>query len=187
MPSAVSPGDVRAATSVDTLMAAVVCGDQAAFAALYDATADKVYGLVRTIVGDDARAEHITTEVYRRLWRTAARNDHATHGHARQWLLAMTRRQALRGVRTLGAAHWRVTRLWRSRRGTSASQLATETLHGLSSTPLRAAMDGLGDQARDVLLLIYYRGYTIRTLARTLGIPRATAHARLSTALRDLR
>ncbi|MGH3631530.1 MAG: sigma factor [Sciscionella sp.] len=183
-PSALVPGYER--TTTDDLLARVACGDQAAFAALYDATVAQVFGLVHAIVGDVVRSEQITAKVYRRLWRTAARYDPA-RGHAKEWLLATARCQALDGVRTPGAAHWRATRLWHRRHGASVGEVATEALSRLGGTQLRTELDGLGDQARDVLVMIYYRGYTTRALARALGIAQATAHSELSAALRTLR
>ena len=65
------------APTPDELLARVGAGDRQAFAALYDATAPRVFGLVRRLVVDPAQAEEVTQDVYLEIWQTAPRFDPA--------------------------------------------------------------------------------------------------------------
>ncbi|HEX6576964.1 MAG TPA: sigma factor [Jiangellaceae bacterium] len=76
------------------LRAAVARGDQAAFGALYDATASQIFGTVLGVVRDRSQSEEITQEVFIDVWRHAARFDPAT-GSARTWILTMAHRRAV--------------------------------------------------------------------------------------------
>ena len=63
------------ARPLDDLLVATAGGDRAAFGALYDQSAARIFGLVRRIVVDPAQAEEVTQDVYLELWQTAARFD----------------------------------------------------------------------------------------------------------------
>ena len=68
---------VTASVDVDELMSRVADGDRDAFAALYDAVAPRVYGLIRRVVRDAALSEEVAQEALVEVWRTAARFDRA--------------------------------------------------------------------------------------------------------------
>lgn len=56
-------GDLRPPGSdVDELLRRVGRGDEAAFSALYDVMAPRVYGLARRVVRDSAQAEEVAQE-----------------------------------------------------------------------------------------------------------------------------
>ena len=56
-------------------MVRVAEGAVDAFAALYDVTAPRIFGLAHRVLRDRAMAEEITREVMLELWRTATRYD----------------------------------------------------------------------------------------------------------------
>ena len=87
----VNPHLDRGAT--DALLVAAGRGDLSAFATFYDQTAAAVFGLLRAVLGDPARAEQATERVYLHLWRTAARFD--PHGRSAYALLLHTARREL--------------------------------------------------------------------------------------------
>lgn len=171
--------------ALNELLVRVARGDRKAFAALYDDTASHVYGLVLTMMGNAARAEEVTNEVYLQLWRTAARYDPAC-GHAQTLLLQMARHTALNHVRATDTANRRGIRFRRQRHATPIEDIAAGVVCRLRGASLRAALDSLENRSRDVLVVIYYRGYTADAVARVLGAPVATVHAWLSTALNTL-
>src|SRR5262245_42254642 len=59
--------------SLRSLVAELSTGDEAALAAIYDATSRRVYGLAMRIVRDRAAAEEVVHEVYAQVWRQADR------------------------------------------------------------------------------------------------------------------
>ena len=155
------------------VLARVGRGDQAAFAALYDRTAAHVLGLVTLMLGDTAAAEDVTAAVYQQLWHTAARYQPARGGpHA--WLLGVAHRHA--------AGHLRAHR----DKAAASAPTATRELASLPPASLPAHLERPGAPSRELILLVYYRGYTAAQAASLLGLPASTAEAHLRTALRAL-
>ena len=72
-------------------------GDEAAFAALVQATSAGVWQLVRRLTLDSAVAEDVLQETYLGAWRAAG--SYAATGSARGWLYGLARRQAARSWR----------------------------------------------------------------------------------------
>jgi RNA polymerase sigma-70 factor (ECF subfamily) len=81
-------------------------GDEDAFAALYDATSRRLFGLVLRIVRDHAMSEEVTQEVYLDVWRHCARFDPG-RGSALSWLMTIAHRTAVDRVRASEAARRR--------------------------------------------------------------------------------
>lgn len=76
------------------LLAEVARGDRKAMAALYDATAPIVFGIIAAIARDATAAAQLTESVYLRIWDRAPRFDPAA-GEARAWIAAIARTSAV--------------------------------------------------------------------------------------------
>ena len=102
-----APGDTGDSTAAALDLAALLkrsaLGDRDAFAALYDATAARAYGLAVRVVRDPAQAEEVTQEAYLDLWRTAGRFD-PQRGSAISWMLTIVHRKAVDRVRSAEAS-----------------------------------------------------------------------------------
>lgn len=140
--------------------------DQSAAAALYDRTAAQVFGLVKAIVGDDGTAQDITAHVYRQAWQAAVATRPPAEG-AQSWLVARAHRQAAEYLRT----------------HVSIGIAESEQRRPFLTAP---ALEQLDAPSRDLLVLVYYRGYTCSDAAVLLGLSADTVHSRLVAALRDL-
>src|ERR1035438_2673976 len=53
----------------------IAAADQAALAALYDATNRLIYGMALRILGNPADAEEVTLDIYTQVWRSASNFD----------------------------------------------------------------------------------------------------------------
>src|SRR5262245_848153 len=84
--------------SLVALMQGVAARDRAAFAALYDATSAKLYGIVLRIPRRRDAAHEGLQEVYVQGWQRAASYD-AAKGSPVAWLAAIARNRALDAVR----------------------------------------------------------------------------------------
>lgn len=73
-------------------------GDEDAFAAVYDETAARGYGIALHVVGDPARAEDVLRKAYLQLWTDSAGYDPARCS-ALSWVLVAVYRQAVIRVR----------------------------------------------------------------------------------------
>jgi RNA polymerase sigma-70 factor, ECF subfamily len=143
-----------------SLMAALACGDRGAFASLYDRHAPCVLALGLCMLGDRAAAEAVLEQVFLDAW-------HSVHviepGRIRAWLLARMRGRALAAGRPGGAAAVAAV-------GEGA-----------------AAVAGLAPELAAVIALAYFAGLSCERIADRLGIPVATARARMVQALQALR
>lgn len=80
-------------SALDLLLHRIALGDQDALAAFYDRTATAVFAAVLDVLGDRARAEHVTADLYLRVWTSRGTWDRAA-GTALAWLLGTARADA---------------------------------------------------------------------------------------------
>jgi RNA polymerase sigma-70 factor, ECF subfamily len=165
-----SPGRQPASADLAGLLARVARGDQPAVTALYRRTVTQVLGLANQMLGDAAAAEAVTAAVYEQLPRMAAHYD-PVHGSAEVWLLSMAHRQAVGHLR----AH-------RDSAAPSSGSAAGELIP-VPRVPLPAALERLDASSRELILLVYYRGYTVAQAASLLGLPAVDARSRLRVAM----
>jgi RNA polymerase sigma-70 factor (ECF subfamily) len=92
-PRQVSQGDPIAG-----LIAQVAGADRAAFRALYDAAAGKLFGVAVRILQDRSEAEDAVQEVFTRVWVNARRFD-GTRARGMTWLIAIARNHAIDRLR----------------------------------------------------------------------------------------
>jgi len=161
-------------------------GDESAFAALYDATAARVHGLVLRVVRDPAQAEEVTQECFLEFWRTAGRFD-PRRGSALSWLLTIAHRKSVDRVRSAEASTRRDTTYHRSTAGVAHDETAEAATAALEAKRVRSAMGSLTEVQRQALELAYFGGYTHTEVATMLELPVGTAKTRIRDALIRLR
>ena len=92
-------GSAHVTTDLDALLRRVARQDADAFAAFYDATRARVFGLVTRVLRDPGYSEETTQEVYLQVWRSAETYD-PTAGSALAWLMTLAHRRAVDRVRS---------------------------------------------------------------------------------------
>lgn len=169
---------------VDDLMSRVASGDRDAFAALYDAVAARVYGLIRRVLRDATLAEEVAQEALVEVWRTAGRFDR-TRGSAVGWIFTIAHRRAVDRVRAEQAA------TERERRTATASvpfdDVVEEVTARLERHAVRRCLSTLTHLQREAVLLAFYGGLTYREVAERLGTPLPTVKTRMRDGLIRLR
>lgn len=161
-------------------------GDRAAFAALYDATSRRAYGLAVRVVRDRAQAEEVTQEAYLDVWRTASRYDPA-RGSALSWVLTIVHRKAVDRVRSAESAAHRET-LYHHRNQPAEHDVTADAAHAsLEARRVRAALTALTPVQREAVELAYLGGYTHTEVATLLQLPLGTAKTRIRDGLIRLR
>jgi RNA polymerase sigma-70 factor (ECF subfamily) len=141
-------------------------GDRDALRFLYVRYRNNIYGYVRSIVGDDHEAEDITQHVFLKLMTAVAKYDERG-GPFLAWLLRLSRNLAI--------DHLRANRL---------TPVEVVLDPGLSTgedldRPLmvRAALDQLPDDQRQVVILRHVSGASPGEIANGLGRTEASIHA----------
>ena len=162
----------------------VAARDRAAFLALYDRYAGRVYGLCLRMLQDSAAAEEVSQETFLKLWARAGQFD-PSRGALVSWLLTIARRSALDRFR-------REAR--RPRRQPDDSDEGLDRIPDPSSESeearwgsLRLALQELPAEQRSAIQLAYYQGLSHREIAEFLDIPLGTVKTRIRLGMQRLR
>jgi RNA polymerase sigma-70 factor, ECF subfamily len=169
---------------VDALMSRVADGDRDAFAALYDAVASRVYGLIRRVLRDAALSEEVAQETLVEVWRTAARFNRA-RGSATSWIFTIAHRRAVDRVRAEQAAAARERRT--ARASVPFDDVIEQVTARLEQHAVRNCLDTLTRLQREAILLAFYGGLTYPQVAERLGAPLPTVKTRMRDGLIRLR
>jgi len=172
--------------SDDDLVRAARNGDDTAFAELLMRHRDWVRRLMRAVVQDPEHAEDLTQEAFYRVCRHLA--DYSAQGKFVPWL----KRIAL----NLARKHLQARR----RESVAAEQIhaeqsrpdpladpATVLTSRLLQQEVRAALERLGDEQRQALVLHYFTGLSVPEIARRMDCPEGTVKSRLFQGRRRVR
>ena len=168
------------------LAARLMAGDPSALAEVYDRYVGLVYGLARRVLGDDARAEEVTQEVFVFVWEQPHRFD-PSRGSLRSWLGVLAHHRSVDRVRSevrraRGEARVNPVDVVTDAHGEVDDELSGAWL----ADRVREALDQLPPEQREAIVLAYYGGRTYRQVATDLDIPEGTAKSRLRLALSKL-
>ena len=162
----------------------VAARNQAAFLALYDRYAGRVYGLCLRMLQDSAAAEEVSQETFLKLWARAGQFD-PSRGALVSWLLTIARRTALDRFRR------------EARRPRLQPDDSDDRLHQIPDPSseseearwgsLRLALQELPEDQRSAIELAYYQGLSHREIAEFLDIPLGTVKTRIRLGMQRLR
>ena len=166
-------------------MARVARQDEAGLAALYDLTCSTVFGLTKSILGDDRDAEESTLEAYQQVWAQADRYD-PTRGTPLGWLIMIARSRAIDRLRA-SKRRARVTTpmdidVSDPRDGPAEIFMTSER-----RATVRRAVQQLKPEHRQVLEAAYFQGLSQSEAAQHLGWPLGTVKTRTRAAMAALR
>ena len=169
------------------LVRAVAEGDRRAVAELYDRYAPMLLGLARKVVKDRQDAEEVVQEAFVHLW-TRARTYDPARSSVATWLVLVTRSRAIDRVRSRGVVE-RTHATVRDEDGArhASAEGAARVLHGERRHRVRAELERIPEEQRQVLELAFYQGLTQREIAERTGIPLGTVKTRTLLAMKKLR
>jgi RNA polymerase sigma-70 factor, ECF subfamily len=163
------------------LIAAIATGDSSAMRALFHRHKHRVFRFVLRLVGDEAVAEDIVSEVFLEVWRHGER--FAGRSRVSTWMLAIARYKALSAKRHLNAM---------------LDVAAAEEIADQADTPedamlradlsahLRACLKQLSPEHREIIDLVYYHGRTVDEVTEITGAPKNTVKTRMFYARKQL-
>lgn len=171
---------------LEELLGDVALGDHEAFAALYEAVAGPVLGVVRAVVRDPAQSEEVAQDALVEVWRTAARY-RPERGSAVNWILTLAHQRAVDRVRWARASAAREQRAARLDRLPDYDHVTEQVEARLEREQVRRCLRTLTDVQRQSVVLAYYGGLTYREVAEHLALPLGTVKTRLRDGLVRLR
>ncbi|MGE2833733.1 sigma-70 family RNA polymerase sigma factor [Mycobacterium sp. SMC-4] len=171
---------------LDALLRQVARRDAEAFAAFYDQTRSRVYGLVTRVLRDPGYSEETTQDIYLQVWRTAANYDPEA-GSPLSWLLTLAHRRAVDRVRSEQAATTRESRYGASTVETPTDHVADNVILEDERRRVAECLGSLTDTQRECIQLAYYGGLTYPQVAEQLSANLATVKSRMRDAIRGLR
>jgi len=171
---------------VERLILRVAEGDRTAFAALYNATAAKLYGVALRILQDKAAADDALQDIFVKVWRGAER--YAPGGASpMSWLIAIARNHAIDRLRQRQAAGMAPLdgaglEVAEPRPGPEAQAMAAG-----ERARLAACLDELPAERAAAVRAAYLEGDTYEALADRHGVPLNTMRTWLRRSLLKLR
>lgn len=171
---------------LDALLLEVARADEAAFAAVYDLTKSRVYGMVMRVLRDSGYSQETTQEVYCEIWRTAASYD-SSKGSALSWLLTIAHRRAVDRVRAEEASGRRESRYAATSADTASDVVAESAIAGDERRRVVECLGALTERQRECIQLAYYDGLTYSQVSERLTANLSTVKSRMRDALSALR
>lgn len=167
------------------LLVASAAGDRDAFAALYDATSSKLYGIALRILRRTDLAEEAVQDAYVRIWRRASDFDPG-RASAIAWMAAITRNRALDMARLKREASLDEA----PDLGDAATDAPNPEEEAELSDELRrlsACLGELDESRRSAVLLAYQSGFSREELAARFSRPVGTIKTWLRRSLVSLK
>ena len=171
---------------LDALLRRVAQHDADAFAAFYDDTRARVYGLITRVLRDPGYSEETTQDVYLQVWRNAGKYDPGA-GTPLAWLMTMAHRRAVARVRSEQAASVRESRYGAANVEPATDRVAEAVIHLEERQQVTECLGSLSDAQRQCIQLAYYEGLTYVQVSDTLSANLATIKSRMRDAIRVLR
>lgn len=171
---------------LDVLLRRVAQRDAEAFAAFYDSTRARVYGLITRVLRDPGYSEETTQDVYLQVWRNAANYDPAA-GTPLSWLMTLAHRRAVDRVRSEQAASDRESRYGAATVEPPVDRVSEAVIGSEERRQVADCLGSLTDAQREAIQLAYYEGLTYPQVADRLAANLATIKSRMRDGIRGLR
>ena len=160
--------------------------DPQALAELYDRYGRLAYSLIVRVVRDGALAEDLVQETFLRVWNRAQGFD-AQRGALGPWLLAVARNRAIDYLRSASGRERNALELEEVDHPSLYTDMERDILASDKARMIRAALEKLAPNQREVIELAYFEGLTQTEMAERMGQPLGTVKTWVRTALKNLR
>jgi len=167
--------------SDEALVAKIASGNRLAMQVLFARYHARIYRFVLRLLGSEALAEDVTSEVFLDVWRQAQRFE--ARSAVTTWLLAIARYKALAELRRRREPPW-------DEGSMDASDPADDPEATLAikhrGEILRNCLTRLSPRHREIIDLVYYHEKSVQEAADILGVPGNTVKTRMFHARKKL-
>ncbi|MEQ1653926.1 MAG: sigma-70 family RNA polymerase sigma factor [Hyphomicrobium sp.] len=174
---------MEAASDDRALIKAIAGGDAKALERLFARNQTRVFRYLTRVVRNEAVAEELLNEVFLGVWQSAGRYE--GRSEPATWLISIAHNKAVSSLR-------------KKREVSGYDEETAGQIEDDADTPevtsqkmdkaaqMRAAMQGLSIEHREILDLVYYQEQSVSEAAEILGIPEATVKTRMFYARKKL-
>ncbi len=182
--AAALPAQVAATetSSDEVLIRRIADGDQLAMRTLFARYRVAIYRWLLRLVGDEALAEDLLSDVFLDVWRKAASFE--ARSSVSTWLLAIARYKALSARRRQPHAELNDELASKLADPADDPELVLQTKD--RAELLRQSLAKLSPEHGEVIDLVYYHGKSVKEVAETIGINEATVKTRMFYARKKL-
>lgn len=164
---------------LEALLSQTGQGDRDAFSRLYSLTRGAVYALALSILHNAHEAQDVSQDVFVKVWESAP--GYKPQGSPMAWLLTIARNLSLSRLRQKGRLVELPEEEW------NAIPAQAPDVPAEDRQVLQAALSGLGEQERQVVLLHAVTGLKHREIAQLLELPLSTVLSRYHRGLKKLK
>ena len=169
-------------SSDEMLIRRIAEGDQLAMRTLFGRHRVPLYRWLLRLVGDEALAEDLLSEVFLDVWRQAAAFE--ARSSVSTWLLAIARHKALSARRRRTDAE--LDEKIASRVADPADDPEVALQKKTRAELLRHSLARLSPEHGEVIDLVYFHGKSVKEVAEIVGIATATVKTRMFYARKKL-
>ena len=169
-------------SSDEMLIRRIAEGDRLAMRTLFGRHRVALYRWLRRLVGDDALAEDLLSDVFLDVWRQAAAFE--ARSSVSTWLLAIARYKALSARRRRTDAE--LDEKIASKVADPADDPEVVLQKKTRAELLRHALARLSPEHGEVIDLVYFHGKSVKEVAEIVGIAEATVKTRMFYARKKL-
>ncbi|MEA2310620.1 MAG: hypothetical protein QOE28_588 [Solirubrobacteraceae bacterium] len=178
--------DFRSLADED-LMQLVRRGDARAFELVYERHSPAAFSLAYRMVGSRNGAEDVAQEAFLSIWRSGARYER-TRGSVRTWVLGIVHHRAIDFLRrAIVHEKRRASDEGMEERFEATERTDVEVARREEARTVRAVMDTLPGEQRQVIELAYFGGFTHTEIADMLDSPVGTVKGRMRLGLKKMR
>lgn len=159
--------------------------DQKGFNILYNNYSGALFGVINKIIQSDDDANDLLQDTFLKIWRNIDNYD-PSKGSIFTWMMNIARNLSIDRVRS---ADFRDSSQNISMEQNIIYQVDSEhqTVMDVDSIGLRKVVDNLKPEYRQLIELVYYKGYTQAEVSEEYGIPLGTVKTRIKAAVGNLR
>ena len=159
--------------------------DQKGFSILYNNYSGALFVVISRIIQSDDDANDLLQDTFLKIWRNIDNYD-PTKGSIFTWMMNIARNLSIDRVRS---ADFRDSSQNISMEDNVIFQVDNEyqTVQDIDSIGLKKVVDNLRPEYRQLIDLIYYKGYTQAEVSEEYGIPLGTVKTRIKAAVGSLR
>ncbi len=159
--------------------------DQKGFSILYNNYSGALYGVIKKIVQSNYDPDDLLQDAFLKIWQNIDNYD-PSKGSIFTWMMNIARNLTIDKVRSAG---FRDSSQNVSMEDNIIYQVDAEyqVVQDIDSIGLRKVVDTLKPEYRQLIELVYYKGYTQAEISEEYSIPLGTVKTRIKAAVGNLR